>query len=147
MDVKIIKHKMYDKTPSYAKDGDAGIDLIAVEVISDDLEKIIYNTGIKIEIPKGYVGLIFPRSSIRKKDLIMSNSVGVIDSGYRGEIQCTFNKTSFYFEQELNIESTYAIGERICQLLIIPYPSINLIPVKRLSESKRGEEGHGSTGF
>mgnify|MGYP003646444005 CR=1 FL=1 len=142
MDVKIVKHKMYEETPSYAKDGDAGIDLMAVAIIKSDDKHIVYNTGIALEIPKGYVGLVFPRSSIRKKDLTLSNSVGVVDSGYRGEIQCTFLKNSCT-ELDGNL---YEVGERICQLIIIPYPQINLIPVQRLSDSDRGVSGHGSTG-
>lgn len=67
----------------------------------------------------------------------MSNSVGVIDSGYRGEIQCTFLRVS---------DDVYGIGERICQLVIIPYPQINLIPVQKLTSTERGSKGHGSTG-
>lgn len=143
MDIKIIKHAMYDKTPSYAKEGDAGIDLIAVSVIKNDDGQVVYNTGISLEIPEGYVGLVYPRSSIRKKTLIMSNSVGVIDSGYRGEIQCTFNK--IYHEECLE-DDIYKIGERICQIIIVPYPQINFIPVKKLQSSERGISGHGSTG-
>lgn len=146
MDVKIVKHEMYKQVPAYAKKGDAGIDLMAVNVIEETSEQIIYNTGISIEIPVGYVGLILPRSSIRKKKLIMSNSIGVIDSGYRGEIQVTFYKTSAYFDELSRIESQYSIGERICQLLILPYPQINLIPVKSLPKTERGNSGHGSTG-
>lgn len=142
MDVKIVKHKMYDETPSYAKNGDAGIDLIAVKVIKEEVDQIIYDTGVSLEIPLGYVGLVFPRSSIRKKSLLMTNSVGVIDSGYRGNIQCTFNKTETCIDDSYK----YVIGDRICQLVIIPYPKINLIPVKSLSKTDRGVSGHGSTG-
>ena len=143
MDVKIVKHKMYEDTPKYAKEGDAGIDLMAVEIIFEDDAQIIYNTGISIEIPKGYVGLVYPRSSIRKKPLVMANSVGVVDSGYRGEIQTTFNK----LENPIDVHDLYQVGDRICQLIIVPYPKINLIPVQKLQDSVRGNTGHGSTGL
>lgn len=142
MDVKITKSKIYDAVPSYSKQGDAGIDLKADSIISQNDYQIVYGTGISIEVPPGYVALIFPRSSIRNTPLIMANSVGVIDSGYRGEIQVTFLITDSTIENS----SFYQLGDRICQLLILPYPQINLIPVKRLSDSVRGNSGHGSTG-
>ena len=142
MKVKIKKLSEDAVIPKYSKDGDAGMDLTITSVKVLDDEHIKYGFGLAIEIPKGYVGLIFPRSSIRKKGLVMINSVGVIDSGYRGEIQCTFLRTIY----ENGWGDVYEVGERICQLVIIPYPQINLIPVKRLSDSDRGEGGHGSTG-
>jgi len=138
MDVKIKKSNKLKNTPKYAQEGDAGIDLTATEVLSESDLQITYSTGISLEIPVGYAGLIFPRSSIRKKSLILSNSVGVIDSGYRGEIQATFIKT--------DCGSVYEVGDRICQIIIVPYPKVNLIPVKRLTETVRGENGFGSTG-
>lgn len=137
--VKIKKLNPNATIPSYAKDGDAGLDLTATEIISDTTNQITYGTGIAIEIPNGYVGLVFPRSSIKKYELQLSNSVGVIDSGYRGEIQATFNKIH-------NKITDYKIGDRIAQLLILPYPKISFIEVDSLSESERGEGGFGSTG-
>jgi deoxyuridine 5'-triphosphate nucleotidohydrolase len=90
--VRIKKLNPSAVIPTYAKDGDAGMDMIATKVINENLGSITYGTDIAMEIPKGFVGLIFPRSSIRKTNLQLSNSVGVVDSGYRGEIQATFNK-------------------------------------------------------
>ena len=72
--------------PTYAKHGDAGMDLTATSKSYDDHGNVVYGTGLAFEIPMGYVGYVFPRSSNAKKDLILSNSVGVIDSGYRGEV-------------------------------------------------------------
>jgi dUTP pyrophosphatase len=96
-----------------------------------------------MEIPKGFVGLIFPRSSIRKTNLQLSNSVGVVDSGYRGEIQATFNK----IQGIDNIErDSYKVGDRICQIMIIPYPPIEFKEVDELTNTERGEGGFGSTG-
>ena len=126
--------------PTYSKDGDAGMDLTATEIINDTTFQVTYGTGIAVEIPKGYVGLVFPRSSIRKMELELSNSVGVIDSGYRGEIQATFNKTN-----GLN-SVKYSVGDRICQIMILPYPQISFNVVNELSETERGEGGFGSTG-
>ena len=126
--------------PSYAKPGDAGLDLTAVSIVSDYIDYITYGTGLAMEIPTDYVGLIFPRSSIRNYDLVLSNCVGVIDSGYRGEIQFTFLKTK-------NMNSkVYAIGDRIGQILIMPYPQVTLIEEQDLSETERGENGFGSSG-
>jgi dUTP pyrophosphatase len=126
-------------TPSYSKDGDAGLDLTATEIISNSTDQITYGTGISLEIPRGYVGLVFPRSSIRKYELELTNSVGVIDSGYRGEIQLTFNKVN----KKL---TSYIIGDRIAQILIIPYPSISFIETDELTITDRGDGGFGSSG-
>jgi dUTP pyrophosphatase len=107
-----------------------------------------------MEIPNGFVGLVFPRSSIRKTGLQLSNSVGVIDSGYRGEIQATFNKLfggeGMYDEMKVNnpnhTNDWYAVGDKIAQIMIIPYPHIEFEEVTELSDSERGEGGFGSTG-
>ena len=126
--------------PSYAKDGDAGMDLVATEILSNTTFDVTYGTGIALEVPKGFVGLVFPRSSVRKYDLTLSNSVGVIDSGYRGELQVTFKKTN-------GLDSLkYNVGDRIAQIMILPYPKINFKKVDNLSDSERGEGGFGSTG-
>lgn len=126
--------------PKYAKESDAGMDLTATSIISDNDFQIVYGTSIALEIPEGYVGLVFPRSSIRKTDLIMSNSVGVIDAGYRGEIQVTFNKKYEDFAVR------YAIGERVAQIIILPHPQITFTETDELSETQRGTGGHGSSG-
>ena len=139
-DVKIKKLHPEAVIPSYAKDGDAGLDLVATEIVSNTTFDVTYGTGIAMEIPKGYVGLVFPRSSVRKYDLSLSNCVGVIDSGYRGEIQATFKKTD-------GLDSTsYKKGDRIVQIIIIPYPKVRFVEVDELSQTDRGEGGFGSTG-
>jgi dUTP pyrophosphatase len=86
MQVKIKKINPSAVIPTYAKAGDAGMDVIATSVISEDVFQITYGLGIALEIPNGFVGLVFPRSSIRKTDLSLTNCVGVIDSGYRCSI-------------------------------------------------------------
>lgn len=139
MKIKIKKLHKDAVIPVYAKDGDAGLDLVATSVISFDKEQVTYGTGIAIEIPEGHVGLIFPRSSIRKYEQYLSNSVGVIDSGYRGEIQATFN-SRYYADVK------YKVGDKIAQLLIMPYPSIEFEETNELSSTERGDGGFGSTG-
>jgi dUTP pyrophosphatase len=126
--------------PSYSKEGDAGLDLTAIsKIFSYNYNYIEYGTGVHVEIPEGYVGLVFPRSSISKYGISLSNSVGVIDSNYRGEIKFRFRRLAFS-------KNVYNIGDRIGQLIIIPYPKINFILTENLSETSRGAGGFGSTG-
>ena len=153
MEVKIKKLNPNAVIPKYAKNGDAGMDLVATSVISDTPEQITYGMGIALEIPEGFVGLIFPRSSVRKTGLDLSNSVGVVDSGYRGELQATFNKVfggDRFYDETKNTEDTsndfYKVGDRIAQIMIIPYPPIEFIEADELSNTERGEGGFGSTG-
>ena len=156
MKVRIKKLNPLATIPTYAKEGDAGMDLVATSIISDTPEQITYGLGIALEKPEGFVGLIFPRSSIRKTGLQLSNSVGVVDSGYRGELQATFNKLfggeAMYDEMKVNsashtnINDWYKVGDRVCQIMIIPHPTVDLIEVDELSETLRGEGGFGSTG-
>jgi dUTP pyrophosphatase len=143
MKVKIKKIHPDATIPSYAKSGDAGMDLVATSVIGETLGSITYGLGIALEIPEGFVGLVFPRSSIRKTNLQLSNSVGVIDSGYRGELQATFNKVQGIDNVE---RENYKVGDRVCQIMIIPHPTIEFNEVNELSNTERGEGGFGSTG-
>ncbi len=117
------------------------MDITATSILSENMDTITYGTGIAIEIPRGSVGLVYPRSSVRKKDLILANSVGVIDSGYRGEIQVTFKKVS-----NTSAAQFYTVGERVCQIVIMPHPSVRFVEVRGLSDSERGVGGHGSSG-
>lgn len=126
--------------PTYAKPGDAGMDLVATSILYDADGNTVYGTGIAMEIPEGYVGLIFPRSSNSKKDQYLTNHVGVIDSGYRGEIMFKFRATTRYFMRE------YGVGDRVGQIIILPYPQIQFTEVDNLTSTERGESGFGSTG-
>ena len=140
MNVNIKKLNPDAVIPTYAKSGDAGMDLIATSIIGEEVFQITYGTGIALEIPNGFVGLVFPRSSIRKTDLSLTNSVGVIDSGYRGELQVTFRKHK-------GVASTkYEVSDRIAQIMIIPHPEVEFNEVNELSNTERGEGGFGSTG-
>ena len=142
MKVRIKKLNENAVIPSYAKDGDAGMDLVATSIISENDTQITYGIGLALEIPNGFVGLIFPRSSVRKTRLMLSNCVGVVDSGYRGELQATFNKIN----NDSVSESDYKVGDRIAQIMIIPHPPIEFDEVTELSDTERGEGGFGSTG-
>lgn len=153
MVVNIRKLSENAEIPKYSTVGSAGLDMVATRIISDTPEQITYGTDLAIEIPEGHVGLIYPRSSIRKTGLQLSNSVGVIDSDYRGEIQFTFNKIfgseRFYDETkltEMQMNDYYRVGDRIGQLMIIPYPQIKFNEVSELTDTVRGDGGFGSTG-
>ena len=116
------------------------MDLVATSKFYDDFDNVCYGTGLAIEIPEGHVGLLFPRSSISKTDLTLRNSVGIIDSGYRGEITFKFNNIL------MSSCEPYNVKERIGQLIIMPYPIIEFEEVEELSTTERGEGGYGSTG-
>lgn len=141
--------------PTYAKEGDAGLDLTAHSV--NDLESepfAEYGTGIAVEIPIGYVGFVFPRSSVSKKrNFYLKNAVGVIDSGYRGEIKMRFHTENGIVKRFLaayneghDSNEKYKIGEKIGQLIILPYPLIEFEEVSELSSTERDVGGFGSTG-
>lgn len=140
MKVKLKKLHPNAVKPKYAKESDAGLDLVATSIIENTSFQITYGLGIAIEIQEGMVGLVFPRSSVRNTELILSNSVGVIDAGYRGELQATFIKLN-------GLDSiAYKVGDRIAQIIIVPHPIIQIVEVDELSESSRGIGGFGSTG-
>lgn len=145
MKVKIKKLHPKAIIPKYAKSGDAGLDLTATSMSLDDLN-VIYGTGLAVEIPQGYVGLLFPRSSISKRVLFQRNAVGVIDSGYRGEITIKFGYYKKDHKHIFQADKVYEVGERIGQLIIVPYPQIQFVEVSELSETDRGTGGYGSTG-
>ncbi|MCD8283267.1 MAG: dUTP diphosphatase [Opitutae bacterium] len=133
--------------PSYAKPGDAGMDLTAVSAKFENPKKVKVDFGIQIEIPQGYVGLLFPRSSVHKTFCRLSNSVGVIDSGYRGNVMAIFDLTEACDGVGGgNAEKIYAAGMRCAQLIIMPYPQVEVVEVAELSSSERGGGGFGSSG-
>jgi len=143
MKVKLKKLSSLAVIPQYAKNGDAGMDLVAISKEKKAGGIVTYDTGLAIEIPEGYVGLIFPRSSIHKYELSLANSIGVVDSGYRGSIIVKFRNTDW--TEENNV--TYDVGNKIAQLIIIPIPYIDFEVVEELSQSERAEGGFGSSGL
>lgn len=186
VEVKIFLDHPDAAIPTYAKPGDMGMDLKAVEMTYDSkIDCYVYDTGIKVAIPEGYAGLIFPRSSNRKTDGYQTNAVGIIDSGYRGRILvCYKNRTAFWVSDAINTiiasvkkigntvvnilnhkfvsgepediavinvitDAPYKVGERVAQIVILPYPDCVFSPVEDvtlLGQTARGDGGHGSTG-
>lgn len=194
MDLKVKIKKLVPEAviPTYAKDGDMGMDVTATSVEYDrKLDCFVYHTGLAFELPKGYGMLIFPRSSNRKTNCYMANHVGILDSGYRGElllcfkykdsvpsILSSFRSDKFIERIANNLETKdvkrlamaliktsndiinndlelnnfmanfapYKIGDRIGQIVIVPYPTVEFEETDTLSESERGAGGHGSTG-
>lgn len=139
---KLMVHMTEDAgyVPEYAHEGDAGLDLRAVEDYTVPAGgSVMVRVGLRAEIPAGCVGLEFPRSGLGSRGLTMRNAVGVIDSGYRGEVLCPlWNTTAEPFEVKK--------GDRVCQLVVMPYCPCTIEEVSELTDSERGEDGHGSTG-
>lgn len=156
MEVKVKKMHPEAVIPSYAKSGDAGLDLTAVSKSVDEFGNTVFDTGLAFEIPEGYVGLLFPRSSNAKTDLRLTNSVGVLDSGYRGSVLFKYRNDNYvkvneedrklFSEGTLGFRGEYEVGDRVGQLIIMPYPKVKLIEVADLSETERGEGSYGSSG-
>lgn len=127
--------------PYKVNEWDAGYDLTVTEVNWNSVFRCYeYSFGISCEIPNGYVGLMFARSSIYKKDLTLSNAVGVIDAPFRGEMRALFKRTA-----NTTTENIYSIGERAAQLIIIPVPQVTFVETEELSTTQRGSNGWGST--
>ncbi len=127
--------------PSYAHPGDACMDVTAVSkkfVETTGFGYIEYGTGLAFEIPKGHVLLCFPRSSVSNTGLLLSNSVGVVDEGYRGELRLRF--------KWIKDSNGYNVGDRIGQIMLLPIPQVSVLEVDSLSFSERGGGGFGSTG-
>ena len=137
-----IKLEEGAQVPTYAHDTDACADLYALEdthILPETYGNKI-RTGVSIQLPEGWVAMIFPRSSTgAKTTLRLSNSVGIIDSGYRGELGVLFDNTSV---STVNIKK----GDRIAQLLVMPSYRFQAKVVESLEDSDRGEGGFGSTG-
>jgi dUTP pyrophosphatase len=136
MKLKIKKLNIEAKIPHYANPDDAGMDVYAIS--KEVKERFIeYGTGLSFEVPEGHMMLVFPRGSLSNKDLILANHVGVLDSGYRGELKLRFRKIG---------DDVYDIGDKIGQIIIVPFPKIEFEEVEELSETGRGSGGFGSTG-
>lgn len=128
--------------PSFARPGDAGLDLSSsIDVEVAPAQRTLVPTGLAVAIPDGYAGLVLPRSGLALREgLTMANSPGLIDSGYRGEVTCAV--VNLDRERPVTIRR----GDRIAQLLIVPVPAVEPEWVEELPPSARGEGGFGSTG-
>lgn len=144
-DTLVLPIKRLDKTvelPSYAYEGDAGLDLRSSETVDlAPFERRLVSTGLAIAIPDGYAGFVQPRSGLAlKKGLSMANTPGLIDAHYRGELKvCAINLDP---KETIHIEK----GERIAQLVIQKVPVVTLQEIDELSQTDRGEGGFGSSG-
>ena len=146
LEVKIKKLHKDAVIPKNETVGSVGMDLTAVSKEYDKHGNIVFGTGLAIQIPEGYYADLRPRSSISKYDLVLANSVGTIDSDYRGELILKF-KPSVYFGVNRGDDDgvMYDVGDRIAQLVILPYPKVSFVEVDELSDTERGTGGFGST--
>jgi dUTP pyrophosphatase len=127
--------------PSQAYTGDAGLDLTACDRHEvGPGERTVIPTGLAVEIPEGYGGFVLPRSGLAARNgITLLNAPGLIDAGYRGEVQVVFHNTDR--EQTFVVEP----GMRIAQLVVLPVPEIALVEREELAGSERGERGFGSS--
>ena len=141
-----IKVKKLDERavlPTYGSDFAAGADLYAVsdcDITIAPAETVLVHTGLSMEIPEGYAGLIYARSGLAcKRGLAPANKVGVVDCDYRGEVTVALHNHS-------SEPQTVAVGERVAQMVIAPYYTADFELCDELSDTVRGEGGFGSTG-
>ncbi len=143
MNVRIKKLDERATIPTYGTQFSAGADLYAVtdnDVIIAPHETVLIHTGLSIEVPEGYAGLIYARSGLAsKKGLAPANKVGVVDSDYRGEVMVALHNHG-------EKEQTVSNGERIAQFVIAPFLKAEFTVCDELTETVRGEGGFGSTG-
>lgn len=143
--MKVNIKKLNDRAvvPSYGSEYAAGADLYACtegEVVIAPHRTVVIPTGIALELPAGYAGLVYARSGLAtKKGLAPANKVGVIDCDYRGEIKVSLHNHS-------DIPQTVSAGERVAQLVITPYITAEFVVAEELSQTERGSGGFGSTG-
>ena len=144
--------------PAYAHDGDAGLDLCATEdVMLMPQEWKMVGSGVSMAIPKGFAGLVVPRSGMGCKGLVLKNTIGIIDAGYRGEIKVPLlnnNPTHVWVRNwedvetpKPNLEGAIHVrkGDRVAQLLIVPVAIATLLKVDTLDDTERQDGGFGST--
>ena len=143
MEIKIKRLNKRAKIPTFGTEFSAGADLYCAEEHETSVcsgQKCSISTGISMEIPEGYVGLVFARSGLAcKNGLRLCNSVGVIDADYRGEIKVVLHNDSEYVRE-------IKPGERVAQMIVMPYPKVSFIEAEELSDTVRGESGFGGTG-
>ena len=142
MIIKVKRHSDKAHLPKFETKGSAGADLVAMSIIKNGLFSVWYDCQISVEIPEGYVGLIFPRSSISNKPLMLAYSVGVVDSDCRCTYQVRFNRTFW----GIFTRKQYSVGNRIAQLIIVKLPTVEYKDVKTLTTTARGTGGYGQTG-
>lgn len=155
VDVKIKPLSPVAKVPTYASDGSAGLDFTAVSMDYDcNTQTYNFHTGWAVEIPMGYVGLLFPKSGIYKKTMRLTNCVGVLDADFRGEVCARFEDNTSAFLHKTDEDrffkrfketrrDVYDAGNAVFQLVVVPIPRVNILVAEELSETERGEKGFG----
>ena len=165
VEIKVCKLHPDAVLPSYAYEDDAGMDLTCIDLDWDENTNLVYKTGLAIKIPENHVGLLFPRSSVSTKNLMLTNCVGVLDPGYTGEITAKFKhlmELQEIDEEELEEyedtledadpldsfipDDVYQPGDRIIQLIVLPIPRVKITEVDALPKTDRGAKGYGSSG-
>ena len=149
LNVKIQKLHKDAVIPKYETNGAVGMDLTAVSVEYDRYGNLVVGTGLAIQLPEGYYADLRPRSSISKYDLVLANSIGTVDADYTGELILKFKPSDYFAVNRDDVYGDgeiYKVGDRVAQLLILPYPKINFIEVDELDKTERGDKGFGSTG-
>jgi dUTP pyrophosphatase len=128
--------------PRYARTGDAGLDLYAVDRVTiEPGARVVVGTGVALEIPPGFAGLVLPRSGLALRHGVTKvNAPGLIDSGYRGEVKVLL------INHDPRAAVTLERGERIAQLVVVAVPTVELVEVDELTATDRGAGGFGSTG-
>lgn len=143
MELKFKKLNEKAVLPTRSHSTDAGLDLTTYgftqEVDASGKLVLVYHTGLAVEIPEGHMGLIFMRSSVANKSLTLTNAVGIIDRFFSGEITLKFKVTTD------SIPTVYQEGERIGQLVVVPYPQFDPVFVDEIAEGPRGEKCYGSS--
>ena len=143
MELKFKKLNEKAVLPTRSHSTDAGLDLTTYgftqEVDASGKLVLVYHTGLAVEIPEGHMGLVFMRSSVASKSLTLTNAVGIIDRFFSGEITLKFKVTTD------SIPTVYQEGERIGQLVVVPYPQFEPVFVDEIAEGPRGEKGYGSS--
>ncbi len=143
VNVKIKKLSEKATVPAYGSEFAAGADLYACtdgDIVIPPHQTVLVPTGIAMELPEGYAGLIYARSGLAtKKGLAPANKVGVVDSDYRGEVKVALHNHT-------GVEQSISAGERIAQMVITPYLAASFIVADELSDTVRGAGGFGSTG-
>lgn len=142
IDVKIKKLHPFAVIPEYKTFGAAGMDITAISK-NEENDRIIYGTGLAFQLPPDHFMMVVPRSSIAKKDLYLCNSCGILDEDYTGELKFYFRKD----KTEFSMINSYEVGDRIGQIIIMPYPKVKFQEVLNLNETVRSDGGFGSTGF
>ena len=139
--MKVLFKKLHPEAqiPKYTREGDAAKDVVAVSHSVDEFGNHVYGLGFAVEIPSGYCMKILPRSSNSKMDLYLTNSEGLIDSNYRGEILLKFRPTK-------ELPRVYTIGDRIGQIQLEKVIEFDFIETDTLSNTTRGSGGFGSSG-